>query len=137
MSTWAPSLTPVAVKSVTFTGGAGLGAIGTVNLFIVTGVVKATVFAYCGTTLVGASATISVGVTSSTAGLTAVTTATSIATSVIWRDATPTNLEGIASPAMISNNIIATIATANVTAGQLDFYCEYVPYSAGAGVVAA
>lgn len=102
------------------------------TLFTVTGVVAMKLFAVCTTALVGASATIEVGVTGGTATLIAQTTAANIIAKEIWHDATPdarVELSSIATEKIVTDNVIQTIATANVTAGVLRYFCVWRPIS--------
>ena len=118
-------------KTVTFDGTAGAGAQGTVAIATVTGRVALMVGgAYCSTNLAGTSATVEVGVSGNTAALIAQTTATDIDAGEFWQDATP---EAGVSPAIVNKNvagnIILTVATADVTAGVLDFDFYWLPLS--------
>lgn len=128
-------------KAVTFTGAAGLGAVGTVSLFTVNGQVLIDIIAVCGTTLVGTSATIAVGNSTSTARYLPQQTATNITAGKTW-DITGLVTAGTApntTPNQVASNaevVIATVATANITAGQLTFYAFYRPLTAGATVTA-
>lgn len=129
-------------KTVTFTGAAGLGAQGAVPLFTVTGeVLVAVMVPYCSTDLAGAGATISLGVTGSTALFIAATTGTDIDVGEFWVDATP-DANGVAVPAAlkdiaITDNIIGTVATADLTGGALRFDIYWLPLSSDGNVVAA
>ena len=133
-------------KSMTFAGGTtndpgdfdGTGNPAT--LFTVTGVVKMQLFAVCSTGLAGATATISIGTTVTTAGLIAQTTATNLAANEIWHDATPdasVELSTVASEKIVSQNVIQTVGTANITAGVVKYYCLWKPVSSNGNVVAA
>lgn len=129
-------------KSVTFTGAAGLGAVGTVDLFTVTGSVKVKIYAVCETDLAGATATIEVGVTGSTAGLIAQSTATNIDANELWHDATPDapiEASSVVAEKIIVNglDIFATIANANITGGVIKFIVEWSPVSIDGSLVAA
>lgn len=135
-----------ASKTVTFAGGTtnDIGDFdGTGNpatLFTVTGTVRMKLFATCGLTLVGATATIAVGTALSNAALIASTTATNVATNEIWHDATPDasiELWTIATEKIVRQNVIQTVGTANITAGSLTYHCLWAPISANANVVAA
>lgn len=136
----------VVSKLATMDGGTlnGVGDInGTSNpytLFTVTGVVKATVFGVCGLTIVGAG-TIEVGVTGDTAVILAqIATATDLATGEVYVDATPTTkVQAPAADQIITGglDIIFTAGTADLTAGNITFYCVWEPISSGATVVAA
>lgn len=135
------SLQPVE-KSVTFTGAANKGAVGTVDLFQVTGTVLIKLFAVSTVDLVGSSATIAVGTANSTGGICAQQTATGLSAGKIL-NSTAVAAEVIVTSAnfnefIVSNGqkIIATVATANITAGNLKFLCSWIPLSSGASVVA-
>ena len=129
-------------KRITFTGAAGLGATGTIPLFTVTGQALVCVIAACSTNLAGATATHKVGNSGSTARYQAQVTATNI----IAGDTIDLSGEVSAGTAVgktpnqlafNGESIIATIATANITAGVLDYYCIWFPLSDDALVVAA
>ena len=131
-------------KTIAFTGGAGLGLAGSaIPLFTVTGSVWAHVVSFCTESLTesGATATISVGIAGDTAGLIAVTNGVNIDSGEIWWDGTPVAMEVIASwgGAFIAggNNIIGTVAAANVTDGTLTFICFWTPLSDDGLVVAS
>lgn len=108
------------------------------TLFTVTGVVECRIFGVCNTLLTG-TGTLEVGCTGNTAALIAQTTGTDIDASEIWMDATP----GLRAEAfggqtfIVIGNIIETVGTADITAGQIDYYCIWRPISDGATVVAA
>jgi len=125
-------------KSQTFSNVAGSGAIGTVALFTVTGVVYASVFGFCNTDLVGA-ATLEIGVTGSTALLTAqLADATTLDAGELYADATATTFKAMSDTvppkAIVTTNIFATVGGANITAGQVDFYCIWTPISSDGNV---
>lgn len=133
------------VKTMTFAGGAGTGAVGNVPLFTVTGrVLIVAIVPSCTTTLTGATATLALGVTGNTALFIAATTATDIAAGDIWVDATPTEANGVALPAALKDialhdddEIVGTVAVAAITGGVLEVVVEWIPLSSGASVVAA
>lgn len=138
---------PISRKTVTFTGAAGLGAVGAVPLFTVTGRIAVDrISAYCSTDLTeaGATATIALGTTTNTSRFIAATTATAIDAGEIWLTTTPTagSLDfpsasaGATDPSsvMVSENIIATVAAQAVNGGVMEFYLEWTPLSAGASV---
>lgn len=112
------------------------------TIFTVTGdvIIKA-IWGVVNTSLTGASATIEVGVTGNTAGLIAQETATDLDDGGIYTSAT--NAVGVAaiagSGALFAINdgldIIETLATANVDAGQIDWYCIWAPAEPLASVV--
>ena len=131
-------------KTATFTGAAGAGAVGTVALFTVTGEVNIiAIIPFCTTLLTeaGATATISLGVTSSGALFIANTNAVDIDANEFWVDSTP-DANGIAVPAalkdiIVTDNIIATVGTQNVNAGVIRFDVVWEPLSGDGNVVAA
>ena len=138
----------IVIKSMTFAGGTtndpgdydGTGNPAT--LFTVTGDVIIKLFAVCKTNLAGASATLEVGVSGNTAKFIAQSTATDIDANEVWHDATPDSsieLETVASEWVVTNgqDIIQTVGTANITSGQVDYYCFWRPLSEDANVVAA
>ena len=129
----------VARKTVTLSAVAGQGAVGTVALFTVQGsVVIERITALCTTLLTGATATVEVGVAGNTAALIAQTTGTDIDASEFWQDATP---EAGVSPAIVEKNvkgnIILTVATADVTAGVIEFVVFWRPLSTDGSLAAA
>lgn len=133
---------PAVEKTVTFTGAAGLGAVGTVSLFTVTGEVLVKLFAVCTTNVAGATATIAVSTAGGSATLIASTTATNLAAGEIYHDATPdaqVELSSVLTEKVIVNGaaIIATVGTAAITGGVLKFICVWKPLSANGNVVAA
>lgn len=137
----------VTAKTVAFDGAAGNGATGTVALFTVTGDVVVRVFGVCSETLVSAGGgSIAVGTANNTAVLLSALTATAIVNNdIVAFGQSPTEISswsgtGTASQPFIVGNgadILATIATANITDGTIKFYCLWVPLTSGASVVAA
>lgn len=129
-------------KLITFTGAAGLGAQGAVPLFTVTGAVLIDkIMAVCEVDLVGASATLALGVTGATTLFLGATTATDIDADDLWLSTTP-NANGIALAAALQNiaihqNIISTVGTADITAGAIRYVVLYTPISEDGEVVAA
>jgi len=118
------------------------GLQGTKTLFTITGTVLVRLCAICSESLVGATGTISVGISGATASIIALTTATDIAANEIWHDATPDS--AIESVSVLgeyiitgSNNIIATIAVADLTDGILQFYCFWEALGDGSTIIAA
>lgn len=133
-------------KVVTFAGGTtnntgdydGTG--NPTTLFYVQGVVRMRILAKCTVSLDGALATIEVGTALSTPGLIAQTTATDIDINELWNDATPTtSIEAttVLTEKIVSQNVIQTVATANITAGEIQYTCIWYPLSENALVVAA
>jgi hypothetical protein len=130
------------LKTVAFDGGAGNGAVGTVNLFTITGAVYALIVGICTEDLTeaGATATIEVGVAGDTACLIAQVNAVNIDNGELWFDATPANhevLAGIGGAFLYGTTVIATVGVQNVTDGTLTFACFWTPLSANGNVVAA
>ncbi len=135
-----------AVKTVTFAGGTtnapgdhdGTGD--PITLFTVTGACLVRILARCTTSLEGATATLRVGTALSDAGLIASTTATDIDANEIWHDATPdasVELSTVLTQKIVSQDIIATVGTANITAGVIEFVCYWFPLTPDSKVVAA
>ena len=126
-------------SSVTFVAGT-TGKIATVKLADVTGVVAVSVFAVCGTSLVGASATIEVGTALSTAGLIAQTVGSTIAANEIWHDATSdasVELTSVLTQSIVTQDISYKIGTAALSAGVLKFYILWTPISNDGNVTLA
>jgi len=120
------------------------GAQGAIDIYTVTGTVIVQVFGVGKVDLVGVGATVQLGVAGSTATLIALTDGPDITDGDIWVDATPdTQIEQLdfdgARTFIVSGgqNIIMTIATADLTAGEIDFYCYFKPISADGDVEAA
>jgi hypothetical protein len=114
------------------------------TLFKVTGDVLVRLYGVCTVTLVGA-ATIEVGVTGNTAELLAqVADATDIAAGDIWVDGTVDDVRAatfadVVGPKLITNgaDIIETVGTTNITAGNIYYVCLWRPITPGASVEAA
>lgn len=131
----------LARKSRTYTGAAGLGAQGATTTFTVTGAVLVRPVATCAVDLVGAG-TIELGIAGNTAGLLAqIANATTLDAGESWVDATPATLEGVdfANGIVVAagQDIIETIGTADITAGELTYYCFWRPLSVNGNLVAA
>lgn len=115
---------------------------GVTTLFTVTGDVAVRIWGVCTVALTGASSTVSVGVTGNTAGLIALETGTEIDANGIYLSATQVSgtvlLATVTGPYIIGNglDIIETVATAPVTAGQIYYICGWKPLSVGSKVVA-
>jgi hypothetical protein len=135
------------IKSMTFAGGTtndpgdydGTGNPAT--LFTVTGDVILRVFGICKVDLAGATATLEVGVTGTTNKFIAQTTATGIDANKIWHDNSPDasiELDSVSTPWIVSNgqDVIQTVGTANITAGRIDYYCQFRPLSSDGDVTA-
>lgn len=129
----------LATKTIAYTGAASLGAVGATTLFTVTGANVVTIFAVCTEDLVGATATIEVGIAGNTAALIAQSTATDIDNNEVWVDTTPGTVQPLPTSQIIptGQDIIETVATANITDGTLTYYCLFMPMTDTADVVAA
>lgn len=134
-----------AKKTMTFAGGTvndpgdfdGTGNPAT--LFTVSGgMVAVKLYARVVTAPVGATATIAVGTTVSNASLIASTTATNLAINEMWNDASPdTGAEADSTLKVVSQSIIQTIGTANITAGVIEYIALWKPITEGATLVTA
>lgn len=118
-------------KTITFTGAADLGAVGTVAVATVTGMVLITAGAIrCTTNLTSSGGTLSLGATGNTDGIVESTTASDIDAGDIWQDATP---EVRISPAIINlavnGSLFLTVGSADVTAGVLEIDFYWLPLS--------
>ena len=121
------------------------GAAGAYTILTVTGRVElAGVYGVCTTACTsGGASTIELGVSGNTAVFIAQATSTALIANEIWHDATPTTtVEAIDMTArhwVVTNgqDVILTIGTADLTAGNIDFYAWWRPVSAAGMVVAA
>jgi hypothetical protein len=120
------------------------GAQGALSMFTVTGTVLVQIFGVCQTSLnSGGVATVELGIAGNTAALIAQTVVTTVDQYQTWQDAAteanPGAVDLTGRSFVITNgaDVILTIATADLTAGIVDFYCLWTPLSAGATVVAA
>lgn len=111
------------------------------TLFTVTGDVEVRVVGIVNTTLTGASGTVEVGVVGNTAQFIALDTATEMLDGDVFTDAgDEVGADVWPEESHIINDgldIIETTATADVTAGQIDYYCLWRALEDGASVVAA
>ena len=126
-------------KSITY-AAATTGAIAASVLFTVTGDVIVNVFAVCSVSLdSGGASTIEVGITSNTASLIALTTATTIDAGHVWLDATPGTVQPLPTANILTNgtDVSQKITDATITAGALTYYCAWRPLSSDGNVVAA
>ena len=132
-------------KTVAFTNGTdengdynGTGNPST--LLTVTGTVELAVMAVCAVDFAGASATLELGTALSTAGLIAMTTATNLVAKEIWHDNSP-DASVEASTAItrkiVSQNVIFTVKTADISAGSLKMMVFWNPISSDGNVVFA
>lgn len=120
------------------------GAQGTFDIFTVTGTVLAQVFGVCQTLLdSGGAATIELGITGNTAALIAQTDATALDAYETWQDAGPeanpgaVDLTGRSFVLTNGADVILTVATADLTAGVVDFYALWAPLSLDGALVSA
>jgi hypothetical protein len=133
------------VKTMTFAGGTtndpgdfdGTGNPAT--LFTVSnGMVAVKVYARVKTALAGATATIAVGTTVASGTIIAQTTATNLAVNEVWNDASPDiSAEVDSTLRVVSQNIIQTVGTANITSGVIEYVAVWKPLTPGATLVAA
>ena len=132
-------------KTITFTGAANLGAVGSSPLFDVTGeVMVAFIVPFCTTSLVenGATTTMALGVTGNTALFIAASEPEDIDVNEFWQAVAPADVGGVALVAalqdiLVSADILLTIANDTVTAGVLEITVYYWPPSDdGKGVAA-
>ncbi len=121
--------------------GGGQGAF---TIYTVTGDVYVQIFGLCQVALTsGGAATIELGISGNTAALIAQTTATDLDQYETWQDAGPEANPGAvpidARGFVIANgaDVILTIGTADLTAGDIDFCCRWFPISTNGSVVAA
>jgi hypothetical protein len=121
------------------------GAQAAYTIFTITGDVLLQVFGVCDVALTsGGAATIELGVSGNTAVLIAQSTATELILNEIWHDASPTttvealDIDGTRTFVVTGGqDAIFTIGTADLTAGDIDFYGFWTPLSADGNVVAA
>lgn len=145
-----PYQTAVYTKAAIAAGGAAAWttANSPLTLFTVTGTVLCRVYGVVGATVftsTGGLGTLAIGAAGVTNIFTAAATvsgaAGQFAIGSIWVGATPTLLAAVPllgnlTWAFVNGTpIILTIATADMTAGAVTVYCDYIPLSAGAGVV--
>ena len=132
-----------AIGNYNFTDDAGAQAAFTI--FTVTGDVLLSIAGLCQVLMnSGGAATIELGIAGNTASLIAQTTATDLDQYETWQDAVPEvnpgviDLFGGARQFVIANgaDVIMTVATADLTAGDIDFHAFWMPLSLGGGLVA-
>lgn len=130
-------------KTLTFTGGANLGAVGAVPLFTVTGTVLIHIISAKATVNLTSAGggSISLGTISQVAQFVAATVATAIDTSELWTSTSPT-LGAVDTPDAMNNvqvleNIIGTVTVGAVDGGAMEVVVLWEPVSPGASLVAA
>jgi hypothetical protein len=138
---------PMVSKTVTYAAGAnGTGDYDGTDmpdpLFTVSGQVMVAIIGVCSTTLTGAAATLKVGNATTTTRYIPSFTATTLtaggtvdSTGLVTAGTAPVTTPN--QTAFDTESIIATIGTADITAGVITYYCFYRPLSVGATVVAA
>ena len=112
------------------------------KLFTITGDVIVRVFGFCTVSLVGANATLKVGVAGNLAELITQSTGTDIDVNDIWLDATVDDVSAdvfgdVKADTLIMGgaDIIETVATADITAGNIRYVCLWRPVTIGSKVV--
>ena len=131
-------------KTLAFDGNANLGAVGVVPLFTTTGEVWIiSIVPFCTEDLTegGATATIVLGVVGDTNLFIGSLNAVDIDANEFWVDTTPVG-NGIALPSalmdvVITDNIVATVASQTVNNGTIRFDVYWRPLSDGATLIAA
>ena len=121
------------------------GAQAAYTIFTVTGDVMVQVFGLCQVALTsGGAPTIELGIAGNTAALIAQTAGLDLDQYETWQDAVPEANPGNVDAAMadyfvIANgaDIILTVATADLTAGDVDFHALWLPLSLDGNLVAA
>lgn len=114
------------------------------TLFEVTGDVLVRLYGVCTVNLAGATATVEVGLTGNTALLLPQSTATDFVAGDVWVDASPAEVRGVLlatvpATTLITNgsDIIETVGTADITAGNIYYVCLWRPVLPGSTVVAS
>lgn len=110
------------------------------TIFTVTGTVLMRVLAVCKASVTsGGSATIELGITGNTAKIIAQTTATNLILGEIWHDNSPDSkveLSSVLAENIVSDDVILTVATAALTAGQIKFVALWYPLTSDGNVTA-
>lgn len=132
-----------ATASVAFDGTAGKGASaggGNVPIFTVTGeVLVVALVPFCTENLVSAGGgTLALGVTSAPTLFIAATTGTDILINKFWIDTSP-DANGVALPAalkdiILTDNIVGTVGTADISDGTIRVDCYWLPLSSDGNV---
>lgn len=112
------------------------------TIFTVTGDVMIGVFGVCTTDLASAGGgNLSLGITGNATLFNAVTTATAIDQNEVWIDTTPAIGEAVDSLSfyIVGNgvDVVETVGTADITAGQIYYVALWRPLSPDSSVVAA
>ena len=126
-------------KTLTF-DGVSPGAVGTVPLFNVTGVIAFRLFGHIRTTGIGAG-NISVGTANNTTAILSAAAATALVAGDVWVfGSSPAEVGSLAgtgtaaTPFVAVADILAAITTNTITAGVIDFYIMWDAISANADV---
>jgi hypothetical protein len=117
----------------------------TITLFTVTGTCYVQIIGVSQVTPVAVSGTptMAVGISGNTTAMIATTNSANITQYSVWESATITahpsavTLELRSFVVTNGADIILTLAGAHINSGTIDFYCTWLPLSAGASVVAA
>jgi len=132
----------VAIGNYNFTDDTGAQAAYTI--FTITGDVMMQVFGICDVAVTGATTTLELGVVGNTAVFLPQIVGTILIANEIWHDVTPDatvdqRTAALSVPFIVANgqDAILTIGTADVTAGDIDFYALWRPLSADGDVSAA
>lgn len=130
-------------KTITYTGATNFGeAASNVTIFTVTGKIHVvSLVPYCTVNLgeSGATATITLGTTATTALFIAATNSVDIDADDVWTATGPTT-RSLAIPAAlkdiaVNNDIVNACATTNTNSGAVQYTLVYYPLSAGATAV--
>lgn len=130
-------------KTLTFTGAAGLGLVGAVPLFNLTGRVKVDhIIPHCTVDLVsGGGGSLALGVTGLTSLFLGATVATTIDLGDWWVNTTPVAIAAAQIAAfkdiLINASIIGTVSGFDITAGVIIFDVGYTPLTDDGALVAA
>ena len=133
----------MARKVMAFTGAAGLGAVGAVPLFTVTGAVAFRITAICTEDLVcGAGATLSVGTPATVAGVIGVTGAADIDNGDIWFAAAPATVLDTLANSMLAfvigdgADIQGNVLVDAISDGTIEFTVFWTALTANGAVAA-
>lgn len=114
------------LKTITFDGSAGGGAIGKVSVGTVSGtVVIESLQAVCKTDLAGATATVSLGTATVVDGLIGVTTATDLDDGKLWASTPIAGITDAVKDKVVNEDISIDVLTADVIAGAIEIDIQY------------
>lgn len=123
------------IATITFDGTTGKGAVGSVPVFTVSGLVHIEcAVIQCTTDLAGASATLALGTAGSTAALAAQVTATTLDAGQLHSATKSTSVShaSVGASFCTRSNIILTVGTAAITSGVIKVIVYWKPLSPGA-----